>query len=243
MRIHALLSWYDESAMWLSAAITSLLPHVDHIVAVDGAYLLYPDGQPQSRVDQAHAIVETCHAAGVGLTLHRPQTKWIGNEVEKRNRLFALAERDAHPDDWYWVIDADELVANAPHDLRALLEQSEHDVAKVMLWERSDQYRDAESLAYLQETALPSDFHCPLRMLFRAIPGLRCDLAHYRYRTPDGRYLWNYPTEPMEDALDLLDLVRVEHRRFFRPKQRKIDARTYYMRRDDAMIEQKKLPA
>lgn len=245
MRLLALLSWYDESPLWLNATITSAAPHIDHLIAVDGAYALYPHGQPQSRSDQACAVIETCQAAGIGLTLHRPQKRWYGNEVEKRTHMFRLAEVEATPDeDWYLVLDADEVIHKAPHDLRQQLAATGHDVAEVTFWERGDPYRNPDRLKYESQVALPADFHYKVRILFRAIPGLRCDTTHYKYVTGDGRKLWGYPGTSMQDALNLGDgLFVIEHRTHYRPKQRHEDAQTYYARREQAGIEKKKAAA
>jgi hypothetical protein len=238
-RIIALLSFYDESASWLSACITSMVPHVDHVVAVDGAYALYPDAKPQSRVDQPEALVQTCHAAGIGLTLHRPQHVWFGNEIEKRNYLFRAAELVAEPDvDWYLVIDADCIIEKAPHDLRQTLADTELDNATVAVWERGDPYQNSERIKHESTVAMPADSHYTIRALFRAVPGLHVAGAHYRYKTPDGRLLWGHPLEGLEPTLELAGgLFEIEHRTHYRSMQRHKDSWTYYGRREKAGIE------
>lgn len=239
-RVMALLSWWDESPLWLSAAITSCAPFVDHVVALDGSYALMPYGEAQSRVDQAHGITETCQAAGLGLTLHRPQTRWFGNEVEKRTHLFRLAELEAEPGvDWYFVIDADIVVDRFPHDLKEQLAASEHDSAQVTAWERGDPYRNPARLEHESKVALPADTHYPIRAFFRAVPGLHVSGNHYQYMTGDGRMLWGHALDPrMEPCLDLANgLFRMEHRTHYRPKQRHDDQWAYYNRRNDAGVE------
>jgi hypothetical protein len=198
-----------------------------------------------SRADQACAIVETCQAAGLGLTLHRPDTVWFGNEVEKRDRMFRLADLEARPGvDWLMIVDADVIIDKAPHDLKQMLAATDLDVAEVSMWERSDPYRNPARLEHESKVALPQDFYGKIRFLFRAIPGLYCDGAHYVYRTPDGRYLWGAPCadEPpfdqnAEPALDLSPLFRVEHRTHHRPLQRHKDAQDYYKRRNESGAE------
>lgn len=228
-----MVNWYDESPLWLAATITSAAPYVDHVVAADGAYGLFPDGEPQSRQDQAAAVTETSQAAGLGLTLHRPQHKWFGNEVEKRTRLFQLAELDAEPNtDWYLVMDADMVIDRCPTDIRRLLSETDHDVAQVSSWERDDPYAHESRLRHETKFPIPTDFQSSHRALFRAIPGLRVDTAHYRYRTPTGDLLWGYPTEPQADALNLCDLVRIEHRSQYRIAHRRVTQQDYYTRRD-----------
>jgi hypothetical protein len=236
-RIVALIAWYDESPLWLAATVTSLAPHIDHLVACDGAYALYPDGKPQSRSDQAAALVEACHAASVGLTLHRPQHVWFGNEIEKRNRMFRLGELETEPDDWYFVLDADCIVEKAPHDLRHQLAATTADNATVSVWERGDPYRNPERIKYESRVAMPADSHFTVRMLFRAVRGLHVEGAHYCYRTPDGRYLWGGGSQMVEDTYDLSSLMQVEHRTHYRAMQRHEDQWTYYKRRNAAGVE------
>jgi hypothetical protein len=239
-RIIGLLSWYDESSLWLNACITSLAPHIDHLVAVDGAYALYPNAKPQSRSDQAVAIIETCHAASIGVTLHRPQHVWYGNEIEKRNALFQHGELVADPGvDWYFVIDADCIIEKAPHDLKQTLAATVHDTATIAVWERGDPYRNQARLEHESTVALPADSHYTVRALFRAIPGLHVEGRHYWYRAPDGRTLWGDDDDPnLEPTLDLASgLLQMEHRTHYRPMQRHQDAQDYYGRRARAGIE------
>lgn len=238
-RLLALLSFYDESPTWLAATITSLAPFCDHVIAVDGAYALYPYGEPQSRADQVEGLIEASQAAGLGITLHRPRNVWFGNEVEKRTRLFQLAELEAEPNiDWYFVVDADVVVDRHPVDLKYQLAGTDLDVAQVSVWERSDPYANESRLMHESKVALPPDYHYPIRCLFRAVPGLHVADRHYYYVTGDNRILWGHPLDPrQQEALDLTGLFRIEHRTYYRPKQRRDDAQAYYRRREEAGVE------
>src|SRR6266498_603798 len=64
VRIYGLLSWYDERQDWLAAAVTSAAKLCDGIIAVDGAYALFPDSlrHPTSGAEQAATILETALA-------------------------------------------------------------------------------------------------------------------------------------------------------------------------------------
>src|ERR1700744_6380021 len=101
MRIIGLCSFYDEEPKLLAAMLASgsKLP-IDHWVILDGAYGSYPGGHASSRIEQHEMIARTCNGLGVGWTIHVPSTTWRGNEVEKRDRLFAYGHLAAEPGDW-----------------------------------------------------------------------------------------------------------------------------------------------
>jgi hypothetical protein len=225
MQIVALMSWYDEPPQALRAMIGSLTTvPVSRLVALDGAYRLYPDGQNRSSSLQHAAIIQACQHHGIELTNETPATVWHGNEIEKRNRLFELAEQVTGPDDWYMVIDADEQVLTAPQDTSSRLAGSPFDVAGITLRE------PGHPLGTIVFDTFP--------MFFRAIPGIRCHQDHFTYRTPDGRNLWGDAKRTrLEPRLDLTDLV-VEHRNQLRHPDRRRAAVTYYDRRDEAGIEE-----
>lgn len=107
MKIVGVLSWYDELPQWLSTSVAGFSRVCDHIVAVDGAYALYPGARPCSHPAQAEAIMGAAEAAGVACTIHRPNRLFFGNEVEKRNLTFDLAAPFLSEGDWVMVFDAD----------------------------------------------------------------------------------------------------------------------------------------
>jgi hypothetical protein len=201
-----------------------MAPVIDHLIAVDGAYALYPDGRPRSGVEQEEAIKETCLATGTGLTLHVPQTIWYGNEVEKRSFMFALAETVAGPDDWYWVMDGDQIAPISPGYTPAARghrpERRRDEVLGAAQPRREvGQSRDAIRLGTQNEFNV--------RNIFRAIPGLHCEGNHYTYVTGDGRKLWGnttYEGHDVEECLDLTDL-RIEHRTQVRDQARRQSAK------------------
>jgi hypothetical protein len=223
--IVGLLSWYDEPPQALATMIRSLtkIP-VTRLIALDGAYSLYPDARHRSSSEEYRAIIHTTHHLGIDLTIHTPSTVWAGNEVEKRNRLFELAEQVTGPDDWYMVIDADEEVLQAPEDVPARLASSPFDVAGITLKE------PGHPLGTIVFDTFP--------MFFRAIRGIRCHQDHFTYRTPDGRNLWGDAKRTrLEPRLNLDGLV-VEHRNQLRHPDRRKAAVTYYDRRDELGVEE-----
>lgn len=223
--ITALLSWYDEPPQALRTLIATLtLIPVDRLIAVDGAYALFPDGRRRSSSEEYRAIIDATRHHGIDLILDCPATVWAGNETEKRNRLFELGEQFTAPDDWYMVVDADEEVLKAPPDIPARLASSPFDVAGITLRE------PGHPLGTIMFDTFP--------MFFRAIRGLRCHRDHFTYQTPDGRNLWGDAKRThLEPRLDLTGVV-VEHRNQLRHPDRRKAALDYYRTRDEAGIEE-----
>lgn len=219
MKLIGILCWYDERPSWLAGVIAGLAKaQVRHVVAVDGAYLAYPNGKAYSLPEQQATIVEVCRELEMGCTIHTPAEPWFGNEVEKRNHAFAIAETIAEPyEDWYFLADADHFVISAIGHTRHL-QETDCDVGAVSFTERLDGSFDVG--------------FCPLRCVFRAIPGLRFETNHYTYRVPDGRDLH----DPKVPAVDL-SMVEVEHRTNFRDSYRRENQQTYYRRRDELQLE------
>jgi hypothetical protein len=217
LRIIGLLSWYEEPASWLAECVASAAKLCDHLIAVDGPYALFPGAttKPASGSEQADVIAHTAAGAGIGCTIHSPRQPWWGNEVEKRNHMFQLGMTMAEPGvDWFLRIDADEVLIANSGDVRKKLADTDMDAAEVMLWERGA--RDSQS---------------PLRVLFRALPGLAIQQAHYVVTVPAENGVkvlaGNQLTHRLEPAEPLWD-VRLEHRTKNRTAQRKEQKADYY---------------
>lgn len=231
MKCVGLLAWYDEPVSWLHAAVTGAAKLCDHVVAVDGAYALYPQGRAQSDPEQAEAIVHAAYAAGVGCTVHRPAEVWAGNQIEKRTLMFHLAAQLCDETDWVFVFDADDLVTHVPGDARQRLAATDEDVAAYTLWWTEDLLRHEGLAAAARQSAYPHEganrYH---RGLFRALPGLRVEDAHYHYlaeRNGETVHLRGHQdVHELEPFLDLTDL-RVQHRHPQRARRRLDVSATY----------------
>ena len=222
--IIGILNWFDEEPAWLAAATASMCrAGMSHIVAVDGAYLAFPDaiGMPRSAPGQHAAIREVCDAMQIGHTIHAPTEPFAG-ECEKRSYAFTLAETLATAGDWFFLMDADQVITN-PGDLAAALEQAEEDVATAMFYERG---------VGQELNGAPGIF--PVRCIFRAGLDLRVTGRHYDYLTGDGRNLWG--DAPYEPAC--ATGCHVEHRTRLRSLARKAAQEAYYARRDELGLEQ-----
>lgn len=213
MRVIALLAWYNEDCRILWRCIRSLEGVADHVVAVDGAYRLYPRGKPRSPQNQYDEIHYAAKEAGIGATIVTPEKVWKHNEVEKRSFMFEEGDKIAKADeDWFLIMDADDYVLSVG-DFRKILERTSWDVAAVKLLDKK-----GSGVAF--------------RKLFRAIPGIYVEGAHYVFKS-GNRYLWgntgHHKLEPCEDA----QMLQIVHDPDARPEPRK-DAKTEYYRVRDA---------
>ena len=228
MRLIGLLAWFDEPVETLLANLGAMArAGVDHIVACDGRYALYPADHNQSAPNEYAAIVLACRELGMRCTIHEPSGPFDGGEVQKRTFLFKLGMAVAEPGDWFWVQDADQVVVRFPEDLKDRLVASHHDVAEV-------QILDVVALRADQANWPP---FFSMRALFRA-QSITVGPAHCQYRAADDSLLWGYEGDArLAAALDLTDVVLVEHRPDRRPQERLLAKLTYYAQRDAAGIE------
>lgn len=216
MKIVALLSFYDETDEMLRESIGSLKGFADALVAVDGAYKLYPGGKPSSG-EASHAVIrEVCQEIGIDVNLYVPTTVWRGGEVEKREKMFRYGERLAsrRDGDWFFILDGDFVITDHL-GARDALKKVRQEVASVTL-----------------DNVTGISLH-PL--LFRAHRGIKVGPAHHHWQLRDGRWLW-HPLHGLP-AADLSQKMIVEHRQKDRPKGRSDAALAYYATRDRAGIE------
>ena len=241
MRLIALLAWYDERPDMLRDTIASLpIASVDHLVAVDGAYAAFPGGKAASAKPQRTAILAAAQKAGIDCTVHVPSGTWQENEPGKRRFMFRLAEALSTPDDWYFVVDADEVVLKAPDDLKDRLAATDADVAQAVLLDASAGNTiyglvgedDGENMPMVVDGRFTN--HLP--MLFRAIRGLSVAWAHNQYVTPDGRYLWAGTLEQRPEPALRFPTFHVDHR-FNRTHERRTAQTSYYYFRETNGIE------
>lgn len=207
----ALLSYYREPDRFLKDCVRSLpLIGVTKLVALDGAYALYPNALSSSPVSNHRAIERTAAKVGIETFHFVPEEPWANNEVGKRWALFDLAEQVTEPTDWYFVVDGDEVVTDGPRDLPDTLGSYRQSVGTAMLWSAEEQQR--------------------LRMFFRADRTLRPRGNHYTYATEDGRVYWGGYQQETEPAVHLD--VRVKHRTLERPQSRRTASLAFYAARD-----------
>lgn len=204
--ITALLSWYDEPADLLAETVESWGKLCDAVVAVDGAFAEYPEGVPSSPSVQAAAIRQAAKRSGMQALVYEPSRLWR-DQPEKRTWAWRLGEALTATSDWFFVVDADEEL-------------------------------DENYSGYLSGDAANVTVEIdgnPLQQprLLRAYRGVAVHDLHYRYRLPNGTFLWNYPGEPAVEATGIE--IRLRHRRAERPPERLRRQDDYYRNRAERL--------
>jgi hypothetical protein len=240
VKVVAVVCWFEEPPSWLAALVASLAGLVEHVVAVDGCYSLYPGSgrRPVSGPEQAETILATATGLGMGCSIVRPARAWAGDEVEKRSAAFRAAMAVATPvEDWLLVLDADEVVSPCrPDVILTELAAASTDVATVDHWQRHVTHPlpgEAGTEWHGTEGAQQA------RRFFRADETLRVEGAHYVYVVgdqADPRFLWGHERfHELEPAAHIG--LRVEHRQEFRGAGRRRAQEAYYTLRDRAGTE------
>lgn len=240
VKLTGILSWYDESPSWLAAAVAGFGRVCDEIVAVDGAYGLYPGARARSMPQQGEAVLMAAESVGAGCTIHRPKEPWWGNEIEKRNACLRLA--GATEPDWVLVFDADIHMLQVNVDsVRGQLEETECQVATFTTLSGKDFLGDAKLAEYAARRPIDSEWTGRTRDIFRYTPTLEYGPLHWAVsRVDDGERHWL--RGPFEDrlllpALDLNASLVAYHRTEDRMLSRRRFARGYYQLRDKLKIE------
>jgi len=249
MKLVGILIWYDESPSWLSAAVAGYARVCDEIVAVDGAYSMYPGARPRSHPEQAEAILAAAETMGAGCSIYRPKDVFYGQEVEKRNLSLQLAAPLLTPgEDWVMIFDGDYqvMLCEDPAFTRSILETTDKNVCTYTILDSIDVLADPVTAEVCLDMPLDTDWTLRDRGLFRWTPDLRYGPAHWWVRgTYDNEDQWLRgpdlaPGDASRLAVDTEHLGRafvVVHRNKKRAKVRRDAAAGYYQMRDELGIE------
>lgn len=234
------LSWFNESALWLTRTIASLARVCDHVVCVDGRYELFQHDLDWSPAPEAEAVLAAAEGVGVPLTLHVPRAPFQGNEVEKRNLLLRLAMVHTHDyEDWIFVVDADEYIVHVGEGVGEILSHVEEYVASCLLEEYFDpftQLGEDGGVARLQP--LPNTWRTPVRRFYRALPDLAYYGTHFQVGGMSRRSGWAWLDGPEKgSAYELRENLILRHENPRRAMLRREQASTYYSVRDALQIE------
>ena len=227
MNIVGVLIAYNEKPEWLATAVAGFARVCDHIVYVDGSYVLFPGAKPRSNPAETEAVIQAAEAADCGLIAYRPKEVFYGNEVEKRNLSLRLA--GTLEPDWVVVFDADCHVTHAdPGLFRYDLGETDLHAATFVRTEH-----DGER-----------SWKTRCRGIYRWTDDLRYGPAHWTIRgTYDGDDVWVWGPDQVPGgvsavvpAVDLDSLV-CAHRTNDRLQERHVAMREYALIREAAGVE------
>ncbi len=250
LKVVGVLTWYDESASWLSTAVCGFGRVCDEIVAIDGAYSMYPGARPRSHPDQAEAILAACETMGIGCTIHRPSDLFYGQEVDKRNVSLKYAGARLTPgEDWIMVFDADYqiMLLEDPAIVREKLENTDKNVVTYTILDGHDILADEVTAEVCMDVAIDTDWTIRDRGIFRWTDDLRYGPSHFFLQgTYDGEVEWLrgpdlYPSGASIVAAEADHLGRhlvVVHRNAKRAKVRRDAAAGYYAMREQHGFEE-----
>ena len=234
MKICGILSWYDEAPHWLATAVAGFARVCDLIVAVDGAYALYPGARPCSHPQQAEAVLSAAEAAGVACLLHRPQKLFFGNEVEKRNLTLRLAAPFLGEDDWVLAFDADCHVFKCDQiRVRGELENTDALLASYTFLNVEDAFVNPDLARLSSVDDFSTESTGRTRDIYRWHPSLLYGPQHWVVsREFDGERLWLRHSKDGVDSHDLDASLVVYHRSRDRAKVRQDAQQGYYDARE-----------
>ena len=237
MKLCGILSYYQESPHWLSTAVAGMGRICDTLIALDGAYALFPGARPRSHPKQAEAILQMAETMDMECLIHRPKEIYWGNEVEKRNMSLKLAGTVLEPGrDWVLVFDADiHMLMCNPDTVRAELAETQHDVATYTALDGIDFLADAKLAEYANGRPVDPEWTVRTKDIYRWDPTLRYGPAHWTVsRMRNGAREWlRGPANQEPDAHDLNRALVVYHRTADRSRVRKRAAETYYKVRQE----------
>lgn len=232
MKLIGMLSFFNEDPALLYESVSRVCAlGVDHVLAMDGPYALYPYDKTSSGPECQAAIVEACEAQGATYWIVDPHKAWEGNEVEKRNAMLhaMMAPVDGGPSvaeydkDWFLVFDADHMWSKT------------HEAGKSLQWwlDNATEFGggDVAEVAFGESRDHPYS----ARLLNRVITGMHYERAHWRIRYPDGRSSATLRAGDEADQVETLDLrefFSVYHALYDQPEDRRARQTEYYGYRD-----------
>lgn len=257
MKLYAILSYYDEPVSWLCATVASLRRlGVDHLIAVDGAYLHYR-GKPCSPIEQADAVMRAADSVGIGCTLVRPN-ELLWTEQQKRDYCFRLLETMATPHvDWVTIIDADEVVVSESAKWKDELADAPDDSHCAGAWilNRIDPTATSPAPNNTEKTPeihrnieLDAEYKTGQSRFWRVMRDMRVERTHYNFTGIDQNGVRvnirpdidnrAVPDLPQTEILTPWEVMPVfDHRDVWRTAARRREKRDYYTLRDELGIE------
>ena len=218
------MAWFDEEPLRLFESVNDLARlGVTDLIALDGPYANFPHERVISHQSEVEAIVAGCASHGISLTLQRPASAWIGDEIVKRQRLLELAHMVAGDEPaWLCIWDADWRLQE-PFDPADIWPMNPARGVDVSICDDPYVHEPSDAAWYR------------MKMLMRFEPGMHMGAAHYRYVYPDGFEQWILPRRPEDEAP--LSGVRVRHLKYLRGSARLEAQAAYYSVRHEQGLE------
>lgn len=218
VRVAAALAFFDEPAGFLDRCVRSLQGLADEVVALDGAWDLFPHDDylsPADNIQELNAALAACRF-GYGSIPIRPRQAFA-SQVEKRAELMRIASINA---DWILVIDADEYIAH--RDAAAARARLEHATENVGIVTHRNLHQ-----GWTADNPDPPRAGMN-RRLYRA--GTTVIVVHSGY-IRDGEYLH------VADPVDLRDTITIDHDNWNRGDERNQRAKDYRRARERERVE------
>lgn len=236
-RIIGMLSFFDEDPSLLRESVSRAMKiGIDHLLAYDGPYDLRPHAVQKSPADCYTAIHDAVYGGGIPANTGRSwdwrdKGDWgAGNEVEKRNAMLEHALRIAEEGDWLLVFDSDHMWEKTYEWI---------DLGHILgLTPRDDVVAEVAFADCAIDEIDPSWYEACL--LYRAVPGMRYEGAHWRIRFLDGTVSTTLRTEQERHTaptLDLRDFFRVRHIVYQAGEERRARQTSWYEQRDGLGLE------
>jgi hypothetical protein len=244
-RVIGLLCWYDESPTWLGSCIASMARVCDHLVAVDGRYRDYPSRETRSTLAQYEAITDAALSAGMGLTIHSQTEPWE-TEMEKRSAVFAAGALSARVGtDWFFILDADERLIDAPDKDAALalldeIRSGGNAVAMAEMGESVDPHLNDMRTDAGTKLFVPWRYTDDSPRFWLALENMRVGKNHFDYIGDiDGQPVNLWGMNAPRDTLwfDATEFFQIENLNRHRSQKRDADRQRYYETRDAMQIE------
>lgn len=227
MLITGALCFWNERPEDLDACVRGLANIADRVIALDGAYVRYPNATPRSSDAEVAAIREAATAVGLGCLVLQPDRLWAG-QIEKRSYLLSIA---ANTSAWVATVDADHVIKAKRDETREFLARHSGDIVAVPYVTPSNPERPLEDSAVGQWHVDQMAEAQYLPHLWRALPGMEVEKRHWWITgVKNGHRIWLWGGDDEYPHAEQHRLTRdyvIEHRTMYRTRQQIRDSRAF----------------
>lgn len=220
MIVTGALNWWNELPEDLDRCVRGLGDIADRVVALDGAYIRYPQATAHSPKEQIAAIREAAAAVNIECRIVQPDFLWAG-QCAKRSVLLAIASLDS---DWIATVDADHVVKANRDIVRDFLSSYHADVLAVRYITPINPRRSLTASAVGAWHVEQTETHKFIPHLWRVLPGMHVEKYHWWYAAmKGGQSVWLWGGDGRYPGVEVGEITQnyeIEHRTLFRtPRQ------------------------